>query len=134
MKVFIVLIATSLVVCSTSILAVDKKAQDLLVGKWQSGDEKDKGVIVEFTKDGGVKITLGADGFSFVIDGTYKLIDEKTVEVTMDDLNKKGEKKIEKLSIKSSTESECILVDSKGKETALKRMITAKQPKGADVN
>jgi uncharacterized protein (TIGR03066 family) len=134
MKVFLVLMAVCLASCSTSILAADTSAQALLLGKWQSADEKDKGVIVEFTKDGGVKITLGADGLSFVIDGTYKLIDEKTVEVTMDDLNKKGEKKTEKLSIKSSTENEFVLVDGKGKETALKRIIAAKQPKGPDMN
>ncbi len=132
MKVVIALTAAWLVLFSTSIFAVDKKAQDSLVGKWQSADEKDKGVTVEFTKDGRVKVTFGADGLSFIIEGIYKPIDDKTVEVTMDDMNKKGEKKAEKLSIKSAAENECVLVDSKGKETTLKKIVAAKQPKDSN--
>jgi uncharacterized protein (TIGR03066 family) len=127
MKVVILLTAAWLALCSSSSSAQDKQARDLLAGKWQSTDEKDKGVIVEFKTDGAVKITFGAGGLSFVIDGAYKLIDDKTVEVTMTDLNKKGEKKTEKLSIKTPSDGECILVDGKGKEMTLKRMAVAKQ-------
>ena len=59
---------------------------------------------------------------SFILGGAYKLADDKALEITMDDLNKKGEKKTEKLSIKSLTNDEFVFLDSKGHEKSLKRV------------
>ena len=52
----IIAFAAAAVLWPHSILAADNKSQDLLVGKWVSNDEKDKGVNIEFTKDGSVKV------------------------------------------------------------------------------
>src|SRR5438128_451472 len=53
-----------------------EKPQDLIVGKWQPSDAKDKATL-EFLKDGKLKITSD----QFTVDGSYKFIDDKTMEV-----------------------------------------------------
>ncbi len=101
--------------------AADKKPQDLLIGKWLPADEKDKGVDLEFASGGVLKIDYKVDGMSFIFNGAYKVLDDKTLEVATDDLAKKGEKKTEKLAIKSLTGDAIVFVDGKGIERTLKR-------------
>jgi hypothetical protein len=45
---------------------------DLIVGKWEPVDEKTKGTIIEFTRDGKVKL----DFSGFKIEGKYKSDDD----------------------------------------------------------
>ena len=52
------------------------KPQDLILGKWEPVDEKGKSVV-EFQKDGKLKVT--AD--QLALEGTYKFIDDKTMEI-----------------------------------------------------
>jgi len=44
-----------------------------LVGKWQPKDEKEKGMLIEFTKDGKVSLSAEGKGKDFKIEGKYKL-------------------------------------------------------------
>ncbi len=55
------------------------KPKDLIIGKWEATDDKDKGVV-EFNKDGTFKITSGP----FSMNGTYKFVDDNTIEMEMD--------------------------------------------------
>jgi len=64
--------------------AVQPAAKDLLIGKWEQGEGDKKGTL-EFTRDGKLKVSIQ----SISIDGTYKLLDEKTLEVTIDFMGKK---------------------------------------------
>jgi uncharacterized protein (TIGR03066 family) len=68
-------------------------AKDLIVGKWQptaAGGEK---AIIEFTKDGKLKIV--ADKVSF--DGTYKFLKDDQLEITT---SIKGQESTVKLTVK----------------------------------
>jgi hypothetical protein len=57
------------------------KSKDLLVGKWECKDEgKDKGLVVEFTKDGTSNMTIGP----ITLKAKYKFIDDNTVEMEME--------------------------------------------------
>lgn len=93
------------------------KAADLLVGKWEAkekvGDQEVTGTI-EFAKDGKLKISFGG----FNIDGTYKLMGETEIEVTMTFM---GETRTEKSEIK--VEKEALEIKSKtGKLTKFTRV------------
>jgi hypothetical protein len=113
------------------------KTKDLIVGKWEPADEaeKKKGGTVEFTKDG--EFIAGAGGLS--LKGKYKVIDDKTVEIEMDNPFaavaekmpdvKKGDKAAEKtikkkITIKSISKDEMVITDpdKKDKEQKLVRV------------
>ncbi len=100
-------------------LAADKP-QDLIVGKWQPADAKDQGkATIEFLKDGKVKIV--ADQFS--IDGTYKFLNDKEMEVK---LNYGGEEQTQKLTVaidKAKDElTTTTMLDNKEKKETFKRV------------
>lgn len=62
----------------------------LLVGKWEATKVDEgtlpKGSIVEFTKDGKLKVTVKQEGQEMTIDGTYKVEGDKfTVTVKFGD-------------------------------------------------
>lgn len=97
-----------------------KKNSELLVGKWSPEDAKSKDVVLEFTKTGELKITVSADGISVPISGKYKMIDENTVEISMSNPEKKDDVKTTKLTIKSITMDEAVIVAPDGKEEKLK--------------
>ncbi len=89
------------------------KPKDLIIGKWESADPKKPAVekgIIEFTKEGKVKLTAGPVS----VDGTYKFIDEKTLELTIGDMT-------EKLTV-AVTKDELTATDSKNKTDKLKRV------------
>jgi uncharacterized protein (TIGR03066 family) len=94
-----------------------EKVADLIVGKWEAkekmGDQEVTGIL-EFTKDGKLKITFGGIN----IDGTYKLLSDTEIEVTMTFM---GETKTEKSEIK--VEKESLEVKNKnGKSTKFKKV------------
>jgi uncharacterized protein (TIGR03066 family) len=101
-------------------LAADKKNSELIVGKWSPDDAKGKEVVIEFTKGGEVKISLGAGGMNITINGKYKVVDEKTIELSMDSPDKKDEVKTQKLTIKSISAEEAVIITPEGKEEKLK--------------
>jgi len=102
-----------------SALAADKP-QDLIVGKWAPSNEKNKGMTFEFTKDGMIKIAIKAEGLSLDIAGTYKFLDDKTIEMTIENPLKKDEKKSDKITVKAIEKEKLVLVGPDGKEEEFK--------------
>ena len=101
-------------------VAADKKNSEMIVGKWTPDGPKGKGVVLEFTKDGKMKISIGPEGMSFVISGTYKALDDNTIEMSMENPQKKEETKSQKLTIKAISADEATIVGPDGKEEKLK--------------
>jgi uncharacterized protein (TIGR03066 family) len=97
-----------------------KKNSELIVGKWSPDGPAAKGVTIEFTKDGKVKISIDAGGKAIAISGTYKFPDDKTIEMTMEDPFGKGEKKSQKITVKSISGTEMVIVNPEGKEEKMK--------------
>lgn len=89
--------------------------KDLIVGKWQPVDEKGMKAVLEFTKDGKVKIS--ADQFN--LEGTYKFLKDDQLEVGL----KLGdmEQKV-KLNIKVTKDELSTKEDGKDKEEKFKRV------------
>lgn len=55
----------------------------LLLGKWELVGDAPKGALksnLEFAKDGDIVLTAGKD---FTVKGKFRLVDEKTIEVTL---------------------------------------------------
>ncbi|MCE9534706.1 MAG: hypothetical protein K8T89_26825 [Planctomycetes bacterium] len=96
------------------------KPQDLIVGKWVPTNEKNKGMTFEFTKAGDLKISVKAEGLNLDISGKYKFLDDKTIELTMENPLKKEEKKSDKITVKSIVADKLVLVGPDGKEEEFK--------------
>lgn len=86
-------ILRGLTVCSVVlVLGLGVRAEEkpdyakLVVGKWEATktdpDTLPKGSLVEFTKDGKLKVTVKEGGTDMTIEGTYKLTGSK-FEMTM---------------------------------------------------
>jgi uncharacterized protein (TIGR03066 family) len=103
--------------------AADKN-KDLIVGKWEPADVKDKkaSAVIEFTKTGELKVSVKGEGFNFDVKGTYKFIDDNTVEITVDNPLAKGEKKSDKMKIKSISGDDMVIENAQGKEEKMKRI------------
>jgi uncharacterized protein (TIGR03066 family) len=54
-------------------------AKDLIVGRWQPNEKGGEKAIIEFTKDGKLKVI--ADKLN--LDGTYKFVKDDQIEVSM---------------------------------------------------
>lgn len=54
-------------------------AKDLIIGKWQPTEKGGEKAIIEFTKDGKVKVVSD----KLTLDGTYKFVKDDQIEVTM---------------------------------------------------
>jgi uncharacterized protein (TIGR03066 family) len=65
--------------------------KELIVGKWLSLDEKQKGTL-EFTADGKLKVSI--EGLT--IDGTYKIVGEDGLEITIGKETNSGKFKVSK--------------------------------------
>ena len=89
--------------------------KDLIVGKWQPLDEKGAKAVLEFTKEGKVKIS--SDQFN--LEGTYKFVKDDQVEVAL----KFGdmEQKV-KLNVKVTKDELSTKEDGKDKEEKFKRV------------
>jgi len=77
------LLAVAAVVClaGTAARADEKDYPKLLVGKWELTKVEEgglpKGSVIEFTKDGKVKVTAKKDDKDFDLEGTYKVDGDK---------------------------------------------------------
>jgi uncharacterized protein (TIGR03066 family) len=111
-------------VLTCEIDAEEKKPDNakLIIGVWEliKGEEEvlPKGSLVEFTKDGKLKLTLKVDGKDLVIEGTYKVAGDK-LEMTVkapDDTEMK-----QSVTIKNLTQKELTLTDVDGNADVLTR-------------
>jgi uncharacterized protein (TIGR03066 family) len=93
------------------------KPKDLIVGKWAPTDLERKDRTLEFTKDGALKIVVKGKGLSYSAEGKYKFTDDQTLEITLN-----AGKKAEKVTIKTITKSQLVLVDPKGKAETFKKV------------
>ena len=94
------------------------KPQDQIIGKWEAKekgpDGKEMTMTTEFTKDGTVK--MGVMGLT--VEGKYKFIDDKNIELTMEMMGKKDTKK---LKLDSISGDKMVLVDDKGEKKEFKK-------------
>jgi uncharacterized protein (TIGR03066 family) len=93
-----------------------------LVGVWEviKSESIPKGATAtaEFTKDGKVKLKFKAGEKEFVVDGTYKVKDDKISTV----LSFGGKTREESATIKKLTSDELHILDEKGKLDEYKRV------------
>lgn len=102
----------------TSDLSAQESSADKIVGKWVSVKDKDKGTL-EFTKNG--KVLLKArddDGKLIEVSGTFKVLGENQVEVTLTLL---GESKKDKLTLEFD-KNEISFTDSKKRTEKFRRI------------
>src|SRR5437773_161689 len=104
------LVVVVLLIALAPIAAADKP-QDLIIGKWQM-DANKATITVDFEKDGKVKVSIKEGANETKGSGTYKFINDETMEVMLDI---DGEKKNEKLKVKV-TKDELITTDESKKE------------------
>jgi uncharacterized protein (TIGR03066 family) len=117
------LVAIGAVVC---LLAGGARAEDkddnakLIVGKWEvtKADEGTvpTGMLIEFTKDGKVKLSGKKEGQDVNVEGTYK-IDGKTFTVTMK--RPDGEEHSQTITIHKLTDTEMETENKEGKKVTL---------------
>ncbi len=96
--------------------AEDKIEVKQLLGKWEAQKVDDgtlpQGTIVEFLKEGKIKVIAKKGGEEETRDGTYKLEDKKlTVTLKTPD----GEEKAHMVTIKKLSATEFVIEDDKGK-------------------
>ncbi|MCS7016627.1 MAG: hypothetical protein NZM42_10990 [Gemmatales bacterium] len=90
-----------------------KLTQDL-AGKWQPVDEDKLKIVVEFTRNGLLRIVIDERQ----IEGTYRVISDNEIEVS---LTLEDKKLTEKLSV-SINGDQMVTVDSKGKKDVFRRI------------
>jgi uncharacterized protein (TIGR03066 family) len=96
--------------------APKKATKDRLVGKWEPMSERTS--VIEFTKDGKVKVTGEKDGKKAEIGGTYAL-DGDTIQLTMK-FPDRGERS-HKVKIKELTDKKLITEDEMGRVEEFRR-------------
>lgn len=99
---------------TASPLVAEDKPQDLIIGKWKSTDA-DHDAVIDFAKDGKLKIV----GKDVSIDGSYKFLDDKTIEVKF---QLGAEDKATKLSVTVTKEELVTVEDGKDKKITFKRV------------
>jgi hypothetical protein len=109
-------------------LGCGSRPQDLILGKWETMEEKDK-YSVEFTRDGTIKITRGMS-----VSGKYKFVDNGTIEVEVENpfanapLPLEGLLNVEMPKVFSGkrqvtvTQEELLTTDAEGKTTKFRRI------------
>lgn len=107
------------VAATSAALAQDKKEptnKEKIVGIWEVTKSADApvGALVEFTKDGKMKLTAKIDGKEITLEGTYTVDGDK-----INTIGPKGEKETAK--IKKLTDTELAVEDQKGKVDEFKR-------------
>jgi uncharacterized protein (TIGR03066 family) len=94
-----------------------------LVGKWEvtkaPEDSVPKGAVIEFTKDGKLKLALEFNGKKFEMEGTYKVDGEK-LQTKMKDPS--GAEHEDSDTIKSLSADKAVLVGKEGKEVELTKV------------
>jgi uncharacterized protein (TIGR03066 family) len=106
---------------SASLLQAEDKAKDLIVGKWEPVEQaKGEKITIEFTKDGKIHISGKEGDTEIKAEGTYKFIDDTTLEAT---INFGDEKKTDKAKIVKITKDEMVTKREKDKkEETFKRV------------
>jgi uncharacterized protein (TIGR03066 family) len=92
-RFLVILLAATASAWTAAPASAAETAKDLIVGKWQPTAAGGDKAIIEFTKDGKLKIV--ADKLS--IDGTYKFLKDDQVEITT---SIKGQESTVKLTVK----------------------------------
>jgi uncharacterized protein (TIGR03066 family) len=94
-------------------------SREKLVGVWEAAKgDLPKGSIVEFTKDGKIKLEVKAEGKSHTEEGAYEL-DGDTIKTTHK--GKDGKEVKESLKIKKLTDEQLVTEDERGKVDGFKR-------------
>ncbi|HJZ56189.1 MAG TPA: TIGR03066 family protein [Gemmataceae bacterium] len=90
-----------------------------LVGKWTPKDaKKEAGLVIEFTKDGKLVLTVDIAGKTEKVEGTYKLDGNKlTMAIKFGDKENK-----ETMTVLKLTDDELETEDSNGKKETLLRV------------
>lgn len=96
--------------------------KEKIVGKWAPAEAKMKGLTLEFTKDGKVKFSVDTEQLKFSIDGTYKFLDDKTIELSMKNPMNPDDIKTDKVTVKSISAEEMEIENSMKKLEKLKRV------------
>ncbi len=109
------------VVCTLLVAGADDKAKakDQIVGKWEATSGDIKGALIEFTKDGVVKVVFEQGGQKINLEGKYKFTDEKTIEV---EIKVQDQTMKEKNKVEFKGKDQVILTDEKDMKVELKRV------------
>jgi uncharacterized protein (TIGR03066 family) len=104
--------------------AVADKPEELIVGKWthtEKAGANEITVTLEFTKDSklNMEMTLPNAKDPLKITGSYKVVDDKTLEITAKD--PKGDEKTDKGGFEV-TKDKLTLIDKTGKKTEFTRV------------
>lgn len=102
------------------------KPKDLIVGKWESTEDKTKGEVVEFKSDGTMVMTMGDGDKKASMTAKYKFLEDELMEVEMENplagLDAKMPKTLsQKIKIKV-TKDELTTTDDGGKVIKAKRV------------
>jgi uncharacterized protein (TIGR03066 family) len=98
---------------ASTLLFAEEKEKDLIVGKWEPAKEvKRVSIVLEFTKDGKLKMDISSGGQGLTLEGTYKFTDDTTMQIDLDLADKKELKKVKVVKV---TKDELVLKDE-GKE------------------
>lgn len=113
-------VAVLVVAVGGSAVGQDEKIDGkLLVGKWTPQD-KEKGIVIEFTKDGKLSVTAGK---GFKLEGSYKLDGNKlSMKVKFGD-----DEKTKVRTVHSLTKEKMVSSDEGGKKDTLLRVAESKK-------
>ncbi|HXG08769.1 MAG TPA: DUF5640 domain-containing protein [Gemmataceae bacterium] len=98
---------------TTAALGQDKVSQEKLIGTWQIKE----GIVVEFTKDGKMKLTAKVEDRTVSFDGTYVLNGNKLTTT----VKQGGKEQKEVSTIKKVTDEVLVVEDMSGKTQELRR-------------
>src|SRR5581483_101106 len=104
----------------------DKVSKDKLVGTWEITKSEEPpppvGAVVEFTKDGKLKVTHKQDGKDVMIEGTYTIDGDKINVVIKADNNEVKHT----VTVKKIGKDEISAENDKGKAVVFKRKASSK--------
>ncbi len=90
MRLFAVAAIAVVVISFNPAFAADS-AKQLIVGKWRPNDKEGEKAVIEFTKDGKVKVISATKQ----IDGAYTFVKDNQIEVTMSIMGKEAKVKLD---------------------------------------
>ncbi len=99
-------------------LLAQKKAAELLVGQWEPIEQDKIKVVIEFTRDGKLRISIGEK----TLRGTYRVFDDANIEVTIEAEGKFQTEKLQVFFSKDQGKDEMTTVDSRGKKDTFRRI------------
>lgn len=113
-------LAVVLVLGLTVIGAAGTDSAKKLVGKWEVTKSEDAppGAIVEFTKDGKMRLLFKVKDKEIKVEGTYKVKDNMVTSI----LTFNGKEKTDTAKINKLTDTVLVVEDDKGKVDEYKRV------------